>query len=126
MPVATDIAFALGCLSLVRGRVPASIFVFLTALAIFDDLGAIAVIALFYGGVVDLTSLGLALGLTAVLFLLGRSGSRWRGGYGRGRRRRSRRNGRRNGSRNHPGRLWSLCRSRAASSRHEASGEQAE
>lgn len=76
IPVATDIAFALGCLSLVRRRVPASIVVFLTALAIFDDLGAIVVIALFYGGSVDPLGLLAAVGLTVVLIVLGRLGVR--------------------------------------------------
>jgi NhaA family Na+:H+ antiporter len=73
VPMATDIAFALGCLSLVRRRVPSSVFVFLTALAIFDDLGAIVVIALFYGGRVDPQYLVVALGLSGVLILLGRA-----------------------------------------------------
>jgi NhaA family Na+:H+ antiporter len=74
VPMATDIAFALGCLSLVRSRVPPSLFVFLTALAIFDDLGAIVVIAFFYGGGVDLGALAMALAVTAVLVGVGRAG----------------------------------------------------
>lgn len=73
IPTATDIAFALGCLSLVKRRVPWSLFVFLTALAIFDDLGAILIIALFYGGKVHLPSLAVAAGIAAVLFGLARA-----------------------------------------------------
>jgi NhaA family Na+:H+ antiporter len=73
VPMATDIAFALGCLSLVRRRVPTSVFVFLTALAIFDDLGAILVIALFYGGKVHVEFIALALLLSGGLMLLGRA-----------------------------------------------------
>ncbi|MEJ7733167.1 MAG: Na+/H+ antiporter NhaA [Polyangiaceae bacterium] len=72
VPMATDIAFALGCLSLVRKRVPTSVFVFLTALAIFDDLGAILVIALFYGGQIDVRYLALAALLTGALLWLAR------------------------------------------------------
>jgi Na+:H+ antiporter, NhaA family len=74
IPMATDIAFALGCLSLVKRRVPPSLFVFLTALAIFDDLGAILVIALFYGGGVELGSLAIAGVLTFALIAVGRAG----------------------------------------------------
>jgi len=73
IPMATDIAFALGCLSLVKARVPASVFVFLTALAIFDDLGAIAVIALFYGGTIEVELLVVAFFISILLVLLGRA-----------------------------------------------------
>jgi NhaA family Na+:H+ antiporter len=72
VPMATDIAFALGCLSLVKRWVPSSVFVFLTALAIFDDLGAIVIIALFYGGTVQPQMLLLSLLLVGLLVLLGR------------------------------------------------------
>ncbi|HVY32595.1 MAG TPA: Na+/H+ antiporter NhaA [Polyangiaceae bacterium] len=72
VPMATDIAFALGCLALVKRRVPSPVFVFLTALAIFDDLGAMIVIALFYGGTVQPQMLLVSLLLAGVLLLLGR------------------------------------------------------
>jgi len=74
IPMATDIAFALGCMALIRTRVPASLFVFLTALAIFDDLGAILVIAVFYGGAIDVVALGAAGALTLTLVALSRGG----------------------------------------------------
>lgn len=74
IPTATDIAFAVGILSMLGDRVPVSLKIFLTALAIADDLGAILVIALFYGGQLQLGCLAIALVIMAGVYILNRIG----------------------------------------------------
>ncbi len=76
IPMATDIAFAIGILVLLASRIPRNLIIFLTALAIADDLGAVLVIAIFYTADMNLHALAAAGGLFALLLLLNRGGIR--------------------------------------------------
>lgn len=72
IPMATDIAFALAMLTVVGKKVPTSVKIFLTALAVIDDLGAILVIAIFYSSGINLVMLSISLGIWGVLIVLNR------------------------------------------------------
>ena len=76
IPTATDIAFAVGILSILGDRVPVSLKVFLTALAIADDLIAILVVALFYGGTINFGLLSIAFVLIAGVLLMNKLGEK--------------------------------------------------
>ena len=76
IPTATDIAFAVGILSILGDKVPVSLKVFLTALAIADDLIAILVVALFYGGTLNFLLLGIAAVLVVVIIIMEKLGEK--------------------------------------------------
>jgi len=74
IPMATDIAFAIGILALLGNKVPLSLKIFLTALAIVDDLGAIMIIVIFYSGDIVLYNLIISLAIFGILIIMNKSG----------------------------------------------------
>jgi NhaA family Na+:H+ antiporter len=76
IPAATDIAFAIGVLALLGSRAPTSLKLFLTTVAIADDLGAVAIIALAYTAELDMLALGMAAGILLIMYAMGKSGVR--------------------------------------------------
>jgi len=74
IPAATDIAFAIGILALLGSRAPTSLKLFLTTVAIADDLGAVAIIALVYTDALDLVALGVAAAILLVMYVMARKG----------------------------------------------------
>ena len=74
IPAATDIAFAIGVLALLGSRAPTSLKLFLTTVAIVDDMGAVAIIAIAYTAAIDTLALGAAAAILFLMYMLGRSG----------------------------------------------------
>jgi NhaA family Na+:H+ antiporter len=74
IPAATDIAFAIGVLALLGTRAPTSLKLFLTTVAIADDLGAVAIIAVAYTASIDTLALGVAAGIYVTMYAMGKSG----------------------------------------------------
>ena len=74
IPAATDIAFAIGVLALLGSRAPTSLKLFLTTVAIVDDMGAVAIIATAYTAAIDTVALGAAAAILFVMYMLGKSG----------------------------------------------------